>query len=130
MALSVRKSICSFRVRGLTISHSRQFFSAQREFWLTSALALLAWRQCNFSSSYSSTPAPVDAFFFLVPVADPVAPAPVCAAFGPLPVVSLTYFVPLAALFVSVPVAAPIPAVLVSAAQVPLAVSCSSHFPF
>jgi hypothetical protein len=62
-------------------------------------------------------------------VADPVAPASVVAAFAPLPVVFLAVFVPLAAIFVSVPVSVLVPAVLVSAAQVPLAVFYSSHYP-
>jgi hypothetical protein len=62
-------------------------------------------------------------------VADPAAAASVVAAFAPLPVVFLAVFVPLAAIFVSVPVSVLVPAVLVSADQVPLAVSYSSHYP-
>jgi hypothetical protein len=106
---------------------------------LGSALAI------SFSPApYSS---PVDAFFFLVPVADPAAPvpvaevfasvpaadppaaAPVVAPFVPFPVVSLAFFVPLAAIFVSVPVSSQVPVGLGPYVHFPLAVSYSSHFP-
>jgi hypothetical protein len=94
----------------------------------------------------SSSPAPVDAFFFLVPAANPVT-APVVAAFVPLAVSLLVPVVLVSAAFVPLPVSLLVPVVLVSAAfvplpvfslvlvvlvsadQIPLALSFSSHFP-
>jgi hypothetical protein len=71
----------------------------------------LYWAGGDVVSAFAISSSPVDAFFFLVPVADPAAADPVVAAFVPLVVSDL------------------VPADLVSAAHIPLADSFSSNFP-
>jgi hypothetical protein len=77
-----------------------------------------------------SSAAPVDAFFVSVPVPDPVVAAPLAVAFVSVPVPDPVVAVPPAVAFVSVPVAVLVSAALVSAAQVHLAVSAPSYFPY
>jgi hypothetical protein len=107
----------------------------------------LYWAGGDVVSAFAISSSPVDAFFFLVPVADPAAADPVVAAFVPLVVsdlvpADLVYaaFGPLAvsdlvpadlvcAAFVPLAVSDLVPADLVSAAHIPLADSFSSNFP-
>jgi hypothetical protein len=83
----------------------------------------LYWAGGDVVSAFAISSSPVDAFFFLVPVADPAAADPVVAAFVPLVVSDLVPADLVYAAFGPLAVSDLVPADLVCAAFVPLAVS-------